>query len=143
MARITFKQGEVQELHGTFCGLIYTLRGGRQFVKAQKPATCIAGSIIQDCVKSIQSTMFSRTDKSVREMQRIADDYPAIKKACERMYKDFLPVFGAKFAKMQKAIVYWYCNKRLPPELDLFCDKLPDTYTNNGFCPTETRVSRD
>ena len=139
MARIKWKNPNDQ-LRGTFCGLVYKVRNGQQHVYSQpepklpKNATrehrykYHRDCMVQDCVATIQRIEYERGKQTFERMQQIADKYPAIKKAVERMYDDFLPKIGLARVKMQKAIIYWYCYKKLAPELELFKDNLPPEY---------------
>ena len=146
MARVTFKKGQRQEMHGTFCGLVYKQRNGQQYVYKlplpvlpKKPTVeqqnkYIKDCVVQGCVSDIQRRLYEQGEQSVARMQEIADRYAAIKKAAERIYDDFKPFFkGKAINKLDKAIVFWFCYKELVPELDLFRDNLPDTYSNHGF----------
>jgi cellobiose phosphorylase len=142
MARVTFKNGQQQELRGTFCGMVFQNRNGKQFVyQQQQPVLAKKATkeqkakyekdcTIQRCVAHIQRSIYEQDKPSVARMQQVADKFHAIKKACERMYEDFLPVFrkNKRTAKLEMAINYWYLYKRMPPTLDLFTDQLPDEY---------------
>ena len=144
MARVTFKQGQRQELRGTFCGLVYRNRYGKQFVyQQQQPVLTPKATkeqkakyekdcMIQRCVANIQRCIYEQGKPSLERMQQLADKFHAIKKACERMYDDFLPVFrkNGRTDKLEEAINYWYLYKRMPPQLDLFSDQIPEDYKN-------------
>ena len=135
-----FKDGEVQELHGTFGGMVYRYSYGKQRMhmvamprlakdankkeRERHEKECI----VRECVAEIQLVEYRQGAQTVARMQQIADEYAAIKKAVERMYDDFQPYFGAMKEKLGEAIVYWYCCKRLPPKLELFRDELPKEY---------------
>ena len=140
MAKVEFRQGERQELHGTFGGMVYRYTYGKQRVHTQ-PAPELPENAskeqlekheketsVQLCVAQIQLTAFSQGAQTVARMQEIADKYPAIKKAVERMYEDFKKYFRHSKSGLEEAIVYWYCYKRLAPKLDLFKDELPKEY---------------
>ena len=147
MARLTFKEPD-KTLSGTFCGMIYKVLYGKQHIyslpEPQLPKNPTPKQLRQynrsltvaECVAQIQKDEFARMKPGVDNMQLVADHYPAIKKAVERMYDDFYPVFFRSHGKLTGAIIYWYEFKRLPPELDLFTDRLPDPYRE--FCPRET-----
>ena len=140
MANVIFKDGEVQELHGTFGGMVYRFSYGKQRMHMQALPGLAENAgrkererherecIVLDCVAEIQLTEYRQGAQTVARMQEIADEYAAIKKAVERMYDDFRPYFGARKEKLGEAIVYWYTCKRLAPKLDLFRDELPKEY---------------
>ena len=117
MARVILKDKNAT-VRGALCGLIYKYRNGTQYVYMAAQPKTFRGRIVYQSVAKIQRYKLERTDQKGADMQRIADEYQAIKKAVERMYEAFEPVIGKKFDKLVEAIVYWYCYKRVPPELD-------------------------
>ena len=58
------------------------------------------------------------------ELQRVADMHNAIRTTVCRWYDYYRPYFKTDFA-LEKAIVYYYHTKNLPPQLALFEDELP------------------
>ena len=134
MASIKWNE-EGAELRGTLCGIVYKVVNGKQRAYVLPKPDNHKGATVHDCVRIIQRDALRRTAETVADRQRIADEYAAIKKAVERMYDDFLPVFRTNLGNLETAIIYWYECKRLPPQLDLFTDKLPMQYrecTDNG-----------
>ena len=127
MARVKWKK-DGERLHGTLCGVVYRVVNGKQHAHIAAPASDHRGRTVQECVRVIQCHALERTASKAEDRQRIADEYPAIKKAVERMYEDFAPMFSPDDRKLQEAIVYWYEFKKLPPEFALFVDELPTEY---------------
>ena len=130
MARIIWKE-KGAELRGTLCGIVYKVVNGKQRAYVLPQPEDPRGSTVYWCVRVIQRRALECTGGTVADRQRIADEYAAIKKAVERMFDDFLPVFRANRSMIGKAIAYWYEYKKLPPELDLFTDKLPTEYRDS------------
>ena len=124
MAKVIFKESGAR-LHGSLCGCTYRVRAGKQFMHLQPVPARFRDRIIHNATAGIQRNMLNRTPQSVADMQRIADQYPAINKAAERMFDAFRPIFGRSEERLTHAIIYWYCFRRLPPELDLFTPQLP------------------
>ena len=140
MAIVTFKPGEVQQLHGTFDNMVYRFINGKQHVRKLSDPVLTNNPtkeqqdkydkavMVQNCVAQIQRFKLYQGFQTVERMQLIADEYPAIKKAVERMYDDFRKYFTGSRSKLHGAIIYWYTCKKLPPQLELFRDELPDEY---------------
>ena len=123
MARVIWKN-PCARLHGTLCGVIYKVRYGRQHAYVPPLPGNFIARVTQRCVADIQQRKLMRTSQTPQDMQRIADEYPAIKIAVERMVLDFHPMFGDEEDKLRNAVVYWYLFNKLPPELD-FCATIP------------------
>ena len=135
MARITFKNPN-DHLSGTLCGLVYKNRNGKNFVYSQPEPVLPKrptkeqrlkyrkDCVVQNCVSLIQSDMLDRRKLSIPEMQRVADMHNAIRTTVCRWYDYYRPYFKTDFA-LEKAIVYYYHTKNLPPQLALFEDELP------------------
>ena len=135
MARIKWKNPNNQ-LRGTFGGLVYKMRYGKQFVysqpmpylpkhptkeqKAKHERLCI----IQDCVCEIQLFEYAQGIPTVERMQQIADKYNTIRISCERLYDRIWPRFRSEgnWIKLKDTIVYWYKFKKFPPEFDFLLD---------------------
>ena len=128
MARITFKNPN-DHLSGTLCGLVYKNRNGKNFVYSQPEPVLPKrptkeqrlkyrkDCVVQNCVSLIQSDMLDRRKLSIPEMQRVADMHNAIRTTVCRWYDYYRPYFKTDFA-LEKAIVYYYHTKNLPPELN-------------------------
>ena len=115
-------------MHGTFCGMIYKIRYGKQLVYNYPQPESKEEIIIQNAIWEIQDYQYKQTKMRVEDMQRIANEYPATKKMVQRAFDSFRSVLGYNHGNLIRAITYWFINKRLPPELELFADRLPDEY---------------
>ena len=133
MANILFRPDQQQTLSGTLCGMIYRTRNGKTTVFTEpEPFLPIKHTsaqrlkyhkdcVVQDCVRQIQAHILARTDRSVAEMQRVADMHNAIRTTVTRWYDKYKPYFRTDSA-LTKAIVYYFRTKNLPPRLALFDD---------------------
>ena len=137
-ARIKFAPGQQQTLSGTLGGLVYrTYKNGIVTVHSEpepfiphKPtkeqvAKYRKDCVVQDCVRLIQTELLNRTDRSVAEMQRVADMHHLIKTAMLRWYDYYRPHFKDD-RKLTSAIIYYFKSKKMPLELALKLD-LPST----------------
>ena len=93
MAKVSFRE-KGATLHGSLCGCTYYVRAGKQFMHLQPRPHRFRDLVVHNATARIQREMLNRTPQHVADMQRIADDYPAIKKTAERMFDAFLPIFG-------------------------------------------------
>ena len=128
MAQVIFKQGQQQTLSGTFCGMVYRVRGGKTFVLTQaspslpkKPtaaqrATYRRQCVLQMAVCEIQARIYRRAAGSVARMQAVANMYHAIYQHCDERYEEWKTRFSS-VEKMAQAIAYWYMTERYAPTL--------------------------
>ena len=128
MAVIKFKADQQQSLSGTLCGMIYRTRNGKTSVFTEpvpfmpkRPTEAQRlkyhkDCVVQDCTRQIQSLILARTDRSVAEMQRVADMHYNIRKTIFRWY-DFYRQYFHSDSDLTKALVYYFRCKHLPPEL--------------------------
>lgn len=133
MAVIKFKADQQQSLSGTLCGMIYRTRNGKTTVFTEpmpfmpkRPTEAQRlkyhkDCVVQDCTRQIQSLILARTDRSVAEMQRVADMHNAIRTTVTRWYEKYRPYFRTD-TELSSAIVYYFRTKNLPPKLALFED---------------------
>lgn len=128
MAVIKFKADQQQSLSGTLCGMIYRTRNGKTSVFTEpvpfmpkRPTEAQRlkyhkDCVVQDCTRQIQSLILARTDRSVTQMQRVADMHYNIRKTIIRWY-DFYRQYFRSNSDLTKALVYYFRCKHLPPEL--------------------------
>lgn len=135
MARVTFKDPD-NHLSGTLCGMVYRTRNGKTVVHAEpEPVLPKLPTpeqrlkyrkeyVVVNAVRMIQSHILAQTDRSVPQMQRVADMHNAIRTTVTRWY-DYLRPHFASDVVLVGAIVYYFRCKHLPPRLQLFEDDLP------------------
>lgn len=159
MAVIKFKADQQQSLSGTLCGMIYRTRNGKTTVFSE-PAPFLPkrptkaeqlkyykDCVVQDCTRQIQSLILARTDRSVAEMQRVADMHYNIRKTIIRWY-DFYRQYFRSNSDLTRALVYYFQCKRLPPELLFRVEQagvsdLPDGMFLPDLVEGKSKVSRD
>ena len=159
-ARIKFAPGQQQTLSGTLGGLVYrTYKNGIVTVHSEpepfiphKPtkeqvAKYRKDCVVQDCTRQIQSLILARTDRSVAEMQRVADMHYNIRKTIIRWY-DFYRQYFRSNSDLTRALVYYFQCKRLPPELLFRVEQagvsdLPDGMFLPDLVEGKSKVSRD
>ena len=135
MARVTFTNSN-DHLSGTLCGMVYRTRNGKTVVHAEQAPVLpknptpeqrqkyLKERAVVDSVRMIQTHILAQTDRSVTQMQRVADMHNAIRTTVSRWY-DYLRPHFASSDVLTGAIVYYFRCKHLPPRLALFEDELP------------------
>jgi hypothetical protein len=119
MGKVIFKKGEVQELHGTFGGMIFrgTANGGT-VVHLQRRLKDKRGEAVRRAVAMAQGLMYRQGAETVARMQEIADCYHAMRQVINEWYEDYAARIQ-NFDKLVEALAVNYCNKFAAPKLDL------------------------
>ena len=120
MGKVIFKQTEkVQEMHGTFCGMIYRRTPkGETVVHLQRVSMDVRSEVVRQAVAMAQRVMYEEGEESVARMQEIADSYHAMKQVIKDWYDDYAAKIRS-FDKLVEALAVNYCNKFAAPSLDL------------------------
>lgn len=120
MARVIFKKEQaVQELHGTFCGMIYRRTVKKEtVVHLQQELSDVQAETVRRAVALAQYLMYRQGAETVERMQEIADTYHSMRQVISDWYEEY----AARISDMDKlveALAVNYCNKFAAPELDL------------------------
>ena len=119
MGKVIFKKGQVQELHGTFGGMVYRrTANGETVVHLQRRLKDKRGEAVRRAVVMAQMLMFRQGAETVARMQEIADCYHAMRQVMQDWYDDYAARISS-FDKLVEALAVNYTNKFAAPKLDL------------------------
>ena len=123
MAKVIFKKGQVQELHGTFGGMIYrgTTNGGT-VVHMQRRLKDKRGEAVRRAVVMAQMLIYRQGAETVARMQEIADCYHAMRQVISEWYEEYAARIS-EFDKLVEALAVNYCNKFAAPQIAFDLDK--------------------
>lgn len=120
MGKVIFKQTEtVQEMHGTFCGMVYRRTpNGETVVHLQRASMDMRREVVRQAVALAQEMIYEEGEPSVRRMQEIADMHHVMKQVLNEWYEGYAAKIR-RHDKLVEALAVNYCNKFAAPKLDL------------------------